>query len=220
MLIQAEYERIQKKCKERSWNCWRSGENNWKKIFLEWLPPFFTVVTKGRILFSSGYLSPQIDVLVLRPSYPPILKDRKHFLAEGVAAAFECKTTLKAEHIKEAIKTCSLIKTAEDARSGTPYKELNSNMCLRSPRTFSYLEKVTSPNLWKIFCKAINKADTEFVEHPKSTLDFLCVADLGLWHSHTNLLRRSSGATTFQSLIERYGSDGKVLSVYFRSIVW
>jgi hypothetical protein len=47
-------------------------------------------VTKGRILTETGYASPQIDVLILHPSYPKILLDKKMYLSGGVAAAFEC----------------------------------------------------------------------------------------------------------------------------------
>jgi len=36
---------------------------------------------------------------------------KKLHLAAGIAAAFECKTTLKALHISEAVKNCVKIKS-------------------------------------------------------------------------------------------------------------
>ncbi len=83
-LIEEEYKRIQKHAKEDPGTAGDQGEENWRQILEQWLPPYFSVVTKGKILFASGYRSPQVDVLILRPSYPPILKNRKDFLAECV----------------------------------------------------------------------------------------------------------------------------------------
>src|ERR1700733_122707 len=103
--IEAEYARIQKRAKEDPGTAGDQGEENWATLLKMWLPAYFLVVTKGRILTETGYASPQIDVLVLLPSYPKILLDKKLYLAGGVAAAFECKTTLKSAHITEAVNT-------------------------------------------------------------------------------------------------------------------
>ena len=104
------------------------GEENWATLLRNWLPTYFHIVTKGRILCENGYASPQTDVLVLHPSYPKVLLDKKLYLAGGVAAAFECKTTLKASHVKEAVETAANIRKNLPKREGTPYKELNSNI--------------------------------------------------------------------------------------------
>jgi hypothetical protein len=85
-------------------------------------------VTKGRILTDSGYASPQVDVLVLWPSYPRILLDKKLYLAGGVAAAFECKITLKSDHLKAAVETAALLRRNLPKREGTSYKELTSTI--------------------------------------------------------------------------------------------
>src|SRR4051812_7486068 len=91
-----EYERIQKRASEDPGTAGDQGEENWATFFKEWLPPFFQIVTKSRILSHEGQTSPQVDVLVLSPSYPQALLDKKVYLAGGVAAAFECKVTLRA----------------------------------------------------------------------------------------------------------------------------
>jgi hypothetical protein len=67
-----------------------------------------------------------VDVLVLSPPYPKHLRDKKIYLAGGVEAAFECKITLKAEHITTATKNASTIRGLLPERTGTPYKELHS----------------------------------------------------------------------------------------------
>jgi hypothetical protein len=85
------------------------------------------VVTKGQLLSSDGALSPQIDVLALKPTYPPALHHKKKYLIAGVAAAFECKLTLKKHHIIETVETASIIKRMTHPSGGTPYRELTSN---------------------------------------------------------------------------------------------
>ncbi len=126
--IEEEYARIQKRAKEDPGTAGDQGEENWASLLRLWLPSYFHVVTKGRILTDSGYTSPQVDVLVLMPSYPRVLLDKKLYLAGGVAAAFECKITLKAEHVRAAVETSVSLRKALPKREGNPYKELNSSI--------------------------------------------------------------------------------------------
>ena len=121
-----EYDRIQKRVREDPGTAGDQGEENWAEILREWLPPAYNVVTKGRVLGHNGVASPQVDVIVLRPSYPPYLFNKKLYLAAGVAAAFECKLTLKAEHLEDAVENCIKIKKLFKPRVGTPYRELNT----------------------------------------------------------------------------------------------
>lgn len=97
-----DYERIQKRSREDPGTAGDQGEENWAEVFRNWLPPYFHIVTKGRILGHSGEAGPQVDVLILSPAYPKKLRGQKHYLAAGVAAAFECKLTLESKHIQEA----------------------------------------------------------------------------------------------------------------------
>jgi hypothetical protein len=130
-VIAQEYERIRKRASEDSGTAGDQGEENWAELLRMWLPPYYHVVTKGRILTETGYRSPQIDILVLYPSYPKILLNKKLYLSGGVAAAFECKLTLKADHVDKSINTCAEIKRNLGKRIGTPYKELNSSIIFR-----------------------------------------------------------------------------------------
>ena len=88
--------------------------------------PTYQVVTKGQIINREGKASRQIDVLVLQPFYPKSLHSEKHYFSAGVAAAFECKNTLKTSHIDEAVGICADLKDLYPVRTGSPYKELNA----------------------------------------------------------------------------------------------
>lgn len=98
----SEYARIQKRSTEDPGTAGDQGEENWATIFRNWLPKDYQVVTKGRLLSEKGVAGPQVDVIVLHPFYPAHLLDKKLYLTAGVAAAFECKNTLKSSHIEDA----------------------------------------------------------------------------------------------------------------------
>lgn len=124
----ANYRQIQEQASEDPGTAGDQGEVNWAKLLQGWLPRTYEVTTKGRIIGQDGTTSPQVDVVVLKGIYPKQLIDenQKIYLAAGVAAAFECKTTLKAEHIEKAVQTCVKIKSLCPDRQGTPYKELHA----------------------------------------------------------------------------------------------
>ena len=180
--IAEEYERIQKRVPEDPGTAGDQGEEDWKEVLSGWIPNTYKVVTKGRIINQDGQTSPQVDVLVLKDVYPEKLLDKKLYLAAGVAAAFECKTTLRAKHIDKAVENSVKIKNLYPVREGTPYKELHAPIvygllahshCWKAPN--STPENNIKRKLWK--------SDQLFVSHPRQTLDLLCVADLGTWVS-------------------------------------
>jgi hypothetical protein len=107
-MISAEYNRIFRRSTEDPGTAGDEGEENWADLLRSWLPPNYQVVTKGRILFPDGNATPQVDVIVLRASYPPRLLTKKLYLSSGVVAAFECKNTLESQHIIKAAKTAAL----------------------------------------------------------------------------------------------------------------
>jgi len=124
--MQDEYNRIRKRAAADPGTAGDQGEENWATILRGWLPRNFEVVTKGRLISYDGQLSPQIDIVVLNSSYPTKLRDKKVFLAGGVVATFECKTTLKAAHIPNVVNTTKLLKQLYLPRSGSPYRELQA----------------------------------------------------------------------------------------------
>ena len=176
----AEYTRIQKRAAEDPGTAGDQGEENWAKLLSEWLPRTYHVATKGRIISSDGRTSPQVDVLVLKDVYPKKLLDKKLYLAAGVAAAFECKTTLKTSHIEEAAKRCVEIKNLYPVREGTPYKELHAPIVYGLlAHSHSWKGKNSTPE--ENIEQKLSKADELHVSHPRLSLDVLCVADLASW---------------------------------------
>ena len=176
----AEYDRIQKRAVEDPGTAGDQGEENWAELLRGWLPRTFEVVTKGRIINADGRTSPQVDILVLKDVYPEKLLNKKLYLAAGVAAAFECKTTLKASHIEKAVKTCAEIKGLYAAREGTPYRELHAPIVYGLlAHSHSWKQPNSTPE--ENVLQKLRLSDVYFALHPRLGLDLLCVADLGAW---------------------------------------
>ena len=176
----AEYNRIQKRATEDPGTAGDQGEENWAELLRGWLPRTYEVVTEGRIISQDGHTSPQVDVLVLKSVYPERLLNKKLYLAAGVAAAFECKTTLKAEHIEKAVKNCVKIKSLYPVRAGTPYKELHAPIVyglLAHSHSWKGSDSTPEDNIRQ----KLLESDISYVSHPRECLDLLCVADLATW---------------------------------------
>lgn len=186
-IIQQEYKRIQQRVKEDPGTAGDQGEENWAKILRGWLPTNYHVVTKGRILSEHGISSPQVDILVLYPFYPTNLLDKKYYLAAGVAAAFECKITLRTNHIVEAIKKSAIIKKLRVSSKGDFENELFSPI-IYGVLAHSHNLTGTEEHAQKHIVEIIESADNEFINHPADQLDVLCISDLGFWAVHKSPL--------------------------------
>lgn len=176
----AEYDRIQKRATEDPGTAGDQGEENWAELLRGWLPRTYAVVTKGRIISADGRTSPQVDVLVLKDVYPEKLLDKKLYLAAGVAAAFECKTTLTAAHIAKAVQTCVIIKDLYLVREGSPYKELHAPIVyglLAHSHSWKAPNSTPDANIEQ----TLLEYDYLHVAHPRQGLDLLCIADLAAW---------------------------------------
>jgi hypothetical protein len=183
--LTAEYARIRRRVLEDPGTAGDEAELNWRGALADWLPNELTVVTKGRILGHHGELSPQLDIIVLRPGYPPFLRDKKTYLAGGVLAAFEGKLTLRPPHIKEAAKTARVVRRLASARNGLPYNELNS------PIIFGLLAHDTTVKRepLRTLDQALGAALADDT-HPRDALDVLCVASLATWTSTSLVIPR------------------------------
>jgi len=180
--MSAEYDRIQMRATEDPGTAGDQGEENWAELLRGWLPCTYEVVTKGRIISQEGVTSPQVDVVVLKSAYPKKLLSKKLYLAAGVAAAFECKTTLKASHISEAVQNCVSIKKLYANRTGSPYKELHSPV-VYGLLAHSHSWKGESSTPEENIEQTLHEADELHVTRPRLQLDLLCVADLAAWLS-------------------------------------
>jgi hypothetical protein len=191
--LASEYTRIYARTIEDPGTAGDEGEENWANLLREWLPNGYTVVTKGRIIGVTGEASQQIDVLVLKPAYPTRLLRKKLYLANGVAAAFECKTTLSSSHLTKAAVTAATVQRLAGRRAGSPYRELMGSPVygvLAHGHAWQRQESKPRENiqraLWDINIGAA---------HPVDLPDLICVANLGCWKLavHTDS-RITSGA--------------------------
>ena len=215
----ANYNFIQRRASEDPGTAGDQGEENWAELLRGWLPRTYEVVTKGRIISQDGRTSPQVDVLVLKSIYPKQLIDenQKIFLAAGVAAAFECKTTVKASHIEDAVKTCVKIKNLYPNREGTPYKELHAPI-VYGLLAHSHSWKGSSSTPEDNIKQKLLKSDELYVSHPRQGLDVLCVADLAAWVSSKITFVGPATIRGWKSLDPKihlqYGLEGSVQSTY------
>jgi len=167
------------------------GEENWATLLRGLLPAAYHVVTKGKIISQEGQLSPQVDVLVLKPSYPPKLHTMKTYFLAGVAAAFECKLTLRKHHLDEAVSMATQIKRLTRRGQGTPYLELVAGPIVGLV-SHSHSWKPAGPTAVQRIDKHLNDADSTHVQHPREMLDLLCVADLATWSALKESLESDS----------------------------
>ena len=116
--MQSEYERIRARTVEDPGTAGDEGEEAWASILRKWLPEGYQVRLKGRILSAEGTAGPQVDIVV------------KLYLAGGVAAAFECKNTLKSAHIDKAWETAAAIEELDGRdRDRSPFHALVPSIC-------------------------------------------------------------------------------------------
>ncbi len=148
------------------------GEENWAELLRRWLPSTHHVVTKGRILGSDGQASPQVDVLVLSPYYPRGLLNKKLYIAAGVLAAFECKTTLRPPHIRKAVETAVSIAQLGRMDNASIRYGLLAHSAHVPDRQTTAEEAVT---------RLLRKADQDLVRDIRDGMAYVCVADLGTW---------------------------------------
>ena len=170
--------RIRRRASEDPGTAGDEGEAVWAALLTKWLAPY-QVVTKGRVLFPDGWASPQVDVVVLRRSYPPRLLDKKLFISSGVLAAFECKNTLTSQAVRTAVQTAAEIKSRVPRRMGSARGEL------RPPLIYGLLalsHPWRSPGSTPIdnVDEALTSACGE-VGEPWCLIDIACVADLTAW---------------------------------------
>jgi len=182
--LQFECDRIKQRSAEDTGTAGDNAEENWAQILREWIPEHFHVVTKGRIIGINGNCSKQIDILILSPYYPPILLNKKEYLSSGVIAAFECKLTLEAKHLRTAVKTKEQLKNiveVDTTWNHTPFG------CLFSPICYGILAHSHSWNgpdsdpVSNVNNNIITGLKEINLTHPHDMIDFICVADLATW---------------------------------------
>ncbi len=211
--MESDYERIQKRATEDPGTAGDQGEENWAALLRNWLPPTYQVVTKGRILSDEGVAGPQVDVILLSPTYPLALKDKKLYLAGGVLAAFECKVALKAAHVRNFVKNAVLISRLAPRQLGSPLRELNSPIVyglLAHAHVWEAPASTPSENIEK----SLLKADSELVAHPSEMPDMLCVANLGTWSKGYDAWIGPGMNVWSKQMADVFGKDGAAITAY------
>lgn len=122
--IASDYERIRSKSRQDPGSAGDEGENVWQQLLKRWLPPSYHIAKKGQVIFPDGSLSPQVDLVVLKPGYPEGLRDIPTYLSDGVLAIFECKNTLNKGEILKTVDNCRKTKALFGRGTGSPYKEI------------------------------------------------------------------------------------------------
>ncbi len=189
----SEYSRIQNRTKKNTDVAGHHGEKNWGNLLKQWLPRTLHVAFGGAITSPDGNdISPQIDILVMNDTYPKEMIEKDLFMIDGVLAAFECKATLRSADIAKAVKTSSMLKQWCQVRTGSPYAELYS------PVTYGLLAhghcwtKEKSRPEHNVINRLMQE-DFQTVNHPKESLDLICVANLGTWAIWKNTLQSPDG---------------------------
>ena len=178
-----DYEQIHARASEDPGTAGDQSEQTWAELLRRWLPPTLTVTTKGRIISEDGRMSSQLDVVVLRDTYPRALAEKKVYLAAGVLAVFECKLTLRAADIRDAGQRGQALKALVGARRDGR----NVRGDLVPPLAYGVLahraERLDIGRVDSDLLACLNEA-----EHPREAIDVLCVASLGCWSAVRHLL--------------------------------
>jgi len=189
--LTSKYELLFEDAKSDSGSAGDNGEEIWAQILRDWLPSFFDIKTKAKIIDKNGIESPQIDIVVLSPYYPDALKKGTiYYLASGVVCAFECKNTLKSHHIGKFFKTSKFI--AEKLIPPFP-RPVNIEHVLRPPVLYGLLahshdwKKQNSSPRENINSRIKKEFDNEFINSPRELPSLICVADVASWTSRAYL---------------------------------
>lgn len=211
--IAEEYQRISRSAREDPGTSGDEGEENWRQLLTDWLPGHYHVVTKGRIIRTDGSTTPQMDVLVLSPSYPKKFVSKKKYFAGGVVAAFECKNTLRPAFIAKAMKTAKEVKKSQSDLPTNLFDE-NHSPIIYGLLAHSHSWKRARAEARENVSRAIMAAQ-ESIDHPRNVLDVVCVADLGCWtvDKGINIYPKGSIAN-LRRTVDFFGEEGTLWTAY------
>jgi hypothetical protein len=155
------------------------AEATWKGVLSQWLPDGYGVEARKYIVPEVGTEIFEMDLVVLRPSYPKRLHHRAKILAGGVAAAFSVKQTLNAGGIADGVDRAMRLRRAMKPRSGTPREQMLAPFpvgLLAHSHCWTSRASTAEQNVYGRLCDLSKES-----EHPREALDYLCVADLAFW---------------------------------------
>jgi hypothetical protein len=182
--VQESWERLHAAALADPQKAGHGGEATWALLLGRWLPSSYEVATRKYILPETDYApEPQeTDIVIFSPGYPEALRDREEVLAGGVAAAFNVRLTLSAEGIRDGTSRAVKIRRHLDWRYGSVRVELLGPFPVGLlAHSHSWKNEASAPldNVTAAFVAR----DDELARHPRECLDFICVADLGMWRT-------------------------------------
>jgi hypothetical protein len=153
------------------------GESTWVEILKTW-GPNWPVVTRKYIVGPGGE-SGEVDIVVLKPDYPAQLQDEPSILVSGVAAAFSTKTTLRSEHVVEALEQKRELTEVAGGVGG----DVETALC--GPFPFGLIAHSTSLDLraedwadaFQVRYERVAHSTDPLVTKPSEELDAVLVAD-------------------------------------------
>lgn len=178
--IKDEYDRLHAEALEDPQRAGHGGETTWVTVLNEWLPPGYTVATRRYIVPEVGTEKFETDIVVLRPSYPEPLRSHAEILAGGVAAAFSVKLTIDASGIRDGVERAVKLRRALKPRYGNPREEITGPFPV-GILAHSHGWKAPSSTPAENVNEQLRSLDYELAGHPRESLDYMCIADLGTW---------------------------------------
>lgn len=178
--IKEDYDRLHQEALKDPQRAGHGGEGTWARVLEGWLPSTYEVVTRKYILPETNVDPFETDIVVLNPSYPRPLRNREEILVGGVAAAFSVKLTLDAAGVRDGVERAVALRHGLLPIYGTARDEMAGPFpvgLLAHSHTWKASGSTPADNVTNQF----RSLDNELVTHPRESLDYLCVADLGLW---------------------------------------
>lgn len=178
--MSAEYTRIRSRVREDPGSAGDQGEENWAELLRRWLPSGYHVVTKGRVITTSGKTSGQLDVFVLSPQYPHGLLHNKLYLAAGVLAAFECKNTLRPRDVRSTLLKVAKLNEMLREEGYSSDRQMVTGLLAHSSEMPVSHHNAHEPLKHPIGA-CLYGAGLEVVTNPFDYPDLICVANSGTW---------------------------------------
>lgn len=183
--VRADYEEARRHTRNKDpQRAGHEGEGTWQRVLEAW-GPGWPVVTRKYIVGPGGETN-EVDVLLLKPTYPAPLLGQPSVMASGVAAAFSCKLTLRRNDLREALTQKARINDV----AGRPNQTVRESLCgtipfglLAHSMDFSGAAQRDPSHVLQEAYEQIahelvgGSAAEGLVTHPADELDALLVAD-------------------------------------------
>jgi hypothetical protein len=182
--IAEQYDELRLQAKTDIQRSGHGGEGTWKELLNRWLPDGYEAGVRKYILPEHGPDDDgfETDLIIYNPRYPRHLRDKHEVLAGGVAAAFSCKLTLDSAGIQDAVNRAIQLRRQLKPRTNSIRAELLGAFPVGLlAHSHSWKKEGSTPH--ENIDRNLLTEDLRHVAHPRETIDLVCVADVGAWHT-------------------------------------